>query len=74
MSRSMPSAVRTLVTEIAESYEDPAEVIAWYMGNAEQRSQMEAAVLEDQVVDLVLASAQVSDKAVEYSVLLRPQQ
>jgi len=66
--------VRTLVTEIAESYEDPAEVIAWYMGNAEQRSQMEAAVLEDQVVDLVLASAQVSDKAVEYSVLLRPQQ
>ena len=66
--------VRTLVAEIAESYEDPAEVIAWYLGNREQRAQVESAVLEDQVVDLVLAAAQVSDKAVSYGDLLRPQQ
>ena len=66
--------VRTLVGEIAESYEDPAEVIAWYLGNREQRAQVESAVLEDQVVDLVLAAAQVSDKAVSYGDLLRQQQ
>ena len=66
--------VRTLVGEIAESYEDPAEVIAWYLGNREQRAQVESAVLEDQVVDLVLAAAQVSDKAVRYGDLLRQQQ
>jgi trigger factor len=66
--------VKTLVGEIAESYEDPAEVIAWYMSNREQRAQVESAVLEDQIVDLVLASAQISDKAVGYSELLRQQQ
>jgi trigger factor len=66
--------VKTLIGEIAESYEDPAEVVAWYMGNREQRAQVESAVLEDQVVDLILASAQISDKAVSYSDLLRQQQ
>ena len=66
--------MKTLVGEIAESYEDPAEVIAWYMSNREQRAQVESAVLEDQIVDLVLASAQISDKAVGYSELLRQQQ
>lgn len=66
--------VRAMVGEIAESYEDPAEVMAWYLGNREQRIQVESAVLEDQVVDLVLASAQIADKAVAYSDLLRQQQ
>ena len=37
-------------------------------------SQIESAVLEDQVVDLILAQAQISDKAVGYEELLRPQQ
>ena len=49
-------------------------MIAWYLGNREQRAQVESAVLEDQVVDLVLAAAQVSDKAVRYGDLLRQQQ
>jgi trigger factor len=66
--------VRALVDEVAQSYESPAEVVQWYYSNKEQMSQIESAVLEDQVVDLILAQAQISDKAVGYEELLRPQQ
>lgn len=66
--------VRTLVEEIAESYETPAEVVNWYYGNQEQLQQVEAVVLEDQVVDHVLSKAAVSDKPGTYEDILRPQQ
>lgn len=66
--------VRTLIEEIAESYETPSEVVSWYYGNQEQLQQVEAVVLEDQVVDHVLGKSQVSDKAGTYEDILRPQQ
>lgn len=66
--------VRTLVDEVAQSYEEPEQVVQWYYGNKEQMAQVQSAVLEDQVVDLILAAAQLSDKAVGYEELLRPQQ
>lgn len=66
--------VRSLIEEVAESYETPAEVVNWYYGNREQLQQIEAVVLEDQVVDHILAAAQVSDKPATYEEVLRPQQ
>lgn len=66
--------VRTLIEEIAESYETPADVVNWYYGNKDQLQQVEAVVLEDQVVDHILAKAQVTDKPVSYEELLRTQQ
>lgn len=66
--------VRALIEEIAESYETPAEVVNWYYGNKEQLQQVEAVVLEDQVVEHILAQAQVTDKATGYEEVLRPQQ
>ncbi len=66
--------VRALIEEIAESYETPAEVVNWYYGNNEQLQQVEAVVLEDQVVEHILAQAQVTDKATAYEEVLRPQQ
>lgn len=66
--------VRTLIEEIAESYETPSEVVSWYYSNKEQMQQVEAVVLEDQVIDKLLAEAQVTDKAMPYEEVLRPQQ
>lgn len=66
--------VRTLIEEIAESYETPSEVVNWYYGNQEQMQQIEAVVLEDQVVEHVLGKSQVSDKPGSYEEILRPQQ
>jgi trigger factor len=66
--------VKTLIEEIAESYETPAEVVNWYYGNKEQLQQVESVVLEDQVIDKLLAEAQVTDKVMPYEEVLRPQQ
>jgi trigger factor len=46
--------VEAYIEDMASSYEDPAEVIE-YFKNKQQRSQIEAVVLEDQVVDHILA-------------------
>lgn len=66
--------VKGLIEEIAESYETPAEVVNWYYNNPEQLQQVEAVVLEDQVVDHILGQADVSDKPTAYEDVLRPQQ
>lgn len=66
--------VRALIEEIAESYETPADVVNWYYGNQEQLQQVQAVVLEDQVVEYILGQAQVSDAAANYEDVLRPQQ
>ncbi len=51
-----------------------AEVIEYFKNDKQQRSQIEAVVLEDQVVDHILASAKVTDTAVSYEDLLKEQQ
>ena len=59
---------------MASSYEDPTEVIEYFKNDEKQRAQIEGVVLEDQVVDFILASAKVSDTTVSYEELLKEQQ
>ncbi len=66
--------VRAQVEEIASQYEQPEEVINWVYGNKQQLQQIEGAVLEEQVVELVLGSAKVSSKKVGYEEAVRPAQ
>ena len=66
--------VRARIEEIAEQYEEPQEVINYFYGNPQQLQQLEGAVLEEQVVELVLASAKVTEKAVSYEEATRRQQ
>jgi trigger factor len=58
--------VRTAVEEIASTYQDPEEVVNWYMGNREQLASVESKVLEDKVVERLLESASVSEKPCSY--------
>lgn len=66
--------VKALIEETAQSYEDPAEVIEYFSNDKQQRAQIEAVVLEDQVVDHILANAKVTETAVNYQDLLKEQQ
>ncbi len=66
--------VTTYINEMAENYEDPKEVVDFYSNNKQERANIEAVVLEDQVVDYLLAQANVSDKDVSYQDLLASQQ
>lgn len=56
-----PERVRARIEEMASEYADPQQVVNWYYGNQEQLQQIEMGVLEDVVVDHVLAGAQVED-------------
>lgn len=66
--------VDAYIDEMSTSYEDPAEVIEYFKNDQQQRSQIEAVILEDQVVDYILASAKVTEKEISYEDLLKEQQ
>lgn len=66
--------VKAVIEEVAQSYETPEEVMNYYYSNREQMAQVEAMVLEDQVVDSVLSAAQVTDVAAKYTDIVRAQQ
>ncbi|MGC4402686.1 trigger factor [Methyloversatilis sp. MC4-4] len=65
-----PEQIRAVVEEQAQSYEDPADVVRWYYSDTQRLAQVEALVVEDNVVDWVLGVATVSDKAVEFDDLM----
>jgi len=68
-----PTKVREIVEELAEGYENPQEVIAWYYNDKEQMGQIEVMALEDSVIDLILAEARVTEKTTSYEDALKPQ-
>jgi trigger factor len=55
---------------MASSYEDPAQVVEYYRQNKQARANLEAMVLEDQVVDHILNQAKVTDKASSFQELM----
>lgn len=65
-----PEQIRAVVEEQAQSYEDPADVVRWYYSDTQRLAQVEALVVEDNVVDWVLGVAKVSDKTVEFDELM----
>lgn len=67
---SKPEQVRALVEEFAQSYEDPSEVIGWYYSQPQRLAQAESLVIENNVVEWVLANAQTKDKEVSFDELM----
>ncbi len=64
--------VRETIESIAATYEDPQSVISYYYSNEQLMSSAQAAVLEDQVVDHLVAKANVVEKDVSYQELVKP--
>ena len=62
--------VRELIEEQASTYETPEEVINYYYSNQQMLQNMEAAALEDQVVDFVVSKAKTSNEKVDYQTLV----
>jgi trigger factor len=65
--------VKALVGEMAQGYQDPQEFIDYYMNNEEQRKQLEGVVLEDQVVEHLLAAANITEVVVDYKTAVEPE-
>jgi trigger factor len=71
--QATPAQVRTLLNEQAQSYEKPEQVVAWYYQDQSRLSEFEAIALEQNVVDHVLKTARVTDKAVPFAELIGQQ-
>jgi trigger factor len=64
--------VRERVNEIASTYDQPKEVVDYYYSQQELLSSVEAVVLEDQVTELVLSKAVVTEETVSYEDAVKP--
>lgn len=65
-----PEQVRAVIDDFAATYEDPAEVVRWYYSQPERMSEAEALVVENNVVDWVLANAKVIEKSIAFDELM----
>ena len=54
--------IRETIAEFAESYENPQEVIDYYLSDKNARASIENLVLENQVVDWVLGQVQIAEE------------
>ena len=64
-----PEQIKAEIEEQAASYEDPKEVTRWYYSDPKRLADVEALVLENNVVLYVSGLAKVTDKAVTFEEL-----
>jgi trigger factor len=64
--------VRSTVEDLASTYQEPQQVIDWYYSNQEMLGQIQNMVLEDQVLDLLLDAAKVTEVEVSYEDAIKP--
>jgi len=63
--------VKSMIEDIASTYQEPKEVVEYYNSNQELLAGVESAVLEDQVVDHILAGAKVTEQASSYEEIIK---
>jgi trigger factor len=68
-----PEQIKAHVEELAASYEKPADVVRWYMGDNRRMAEVEAVIIENNVTEFVLAKAKVTEKAVSFDDLMGQQ-
>ncbi|MEB0138048.1 MULTISPECIES: trigger factor [unclassified Undibacterium] len=62
--------IKAQVEDFAQSYEDPQQVVKYYFSDRNRLAEVEALVLEENVVNYVLGKAKVADKAVPFDELM----
>ena len=68
--RPKPEQVRAIVEEHAQGYEHPDQVVKWYYSVPGRLNDIEALVLEDNVVEWVMKQAKVEDKPMSFDELM----
>lgn len=67
--------VNAALEELSSTYEDPAEVIEFFRSQPQQMQQVQSMVVEDEVVEKILANAKLTDTTCSYEeVLKQPEQ
>jgi trigger factor len=68
--QARPDQLQAHIEEMAQSYEKPAEVVRWYLGDRQRLAEVEAVVVENNVAEFVLGKAQVADKVLPFDELM----
>ena len=66
-------AIRARVEEMAESYEDSEAYVTWHMADPERVKQIEAVVIEEQIVEKMLDTAAVEEKSMSFKEFMNPE-
>jgi trigger factor len=70
--QAKPDQLQAHIEEMSQSYEKPAEVMRWYLGDRQRMSEVEAIVIENNVTHFVLSRAMVTDKLLPFDELMNP--
>lgn len=65
-----PEQVRKAIEEHAESYEQPAELVRWYYADPSRLAEVEALVMEDNVVEWAMGKMKVEDQPTDFDELM----
>ncbi|PLY41883.1 trigger factor [Janthinobacterium sp. ROICE36] len=68
--QATPEQVKAQIEDFAQSYEDPREVLKYYYSDRRRLGEIEALVLEENVVTYVLGLSKVTAKAVAFDELM----
>jgi trigger factor len=68
--QARPDQLQAHIEDLAQSYEKPAEVMRWYLGDRQRMAEVEAIVVENNVTRFVLDKAQVSAKVLPFDDLM----
>jgi trigger factor len=68
--QARPEQLQAHIEELSQSYEKPAEVMRWYLGDRERMAGVEAMVVENNVTEYVLGQVKVVDKAMPFDELM----
>ena len=72
--QAKPEQVMAMVSDVAQTYEQPEAVIRWHFEKPERLNDFEGLAVERNVVDWVLAKAQVKDVPTTFEALMAPAQ
>ncbi|MCP5264557.1 MAG: trigger factor [Burkholderiaceae bacterium] len=68
--RAKPDQIRKQIEEFSQAYENPAEVVRYYFSDRDRLAEVEALVVEQNVVDWALEKGQVTEKALTFDELM----
>ncbi len=66
--------VRSTIEDLSRSYEKPDDVVNWYYSDESRLTDVQQMVLEDQVIEWLVARAKVSDETVNFNDVMDRQQ
>lgn len=68
--KAKPEQVRNLIEEIAQSYENPEQVVKWHYSSKEHLQEAEALVLEENVVKWAFDKVKITSKSITFDELM----